>query len=99
MTALPVRAHGSSEQRGGFEPAGIPADVILQDALSGFFGGFEQAEEAARAAYRALTVDYRRVVVDAEHAAYDEDELRRLRARASSERVAVSAAAGEAGRG
>ncbi|MET8864655.1 hypothetical protein ABZW11_17095 [Nonomuraea sp. NPDC004580] len=68
------------DQRGDFAPSEIPADVVIQDALAPYFGGFEQAEPAAKAVYAALTVTYRRAVVDAEQLAGDEDELRQLRA-------------------
>lgn len=68
------------DETDNFLPSDIPTDVVLQEALSDYLGGFEQARDAATAAHTALAVTYRRAVVDAEQLAHDEDELRRLRA-------------------
>lgn len=68
------------DEHGDILPSDIPHDVVIQDALAPHLGGFEHAEDAAKAVYSALAVTYRRVVVDAERLARDEDELRRLRA-------------------
>lgn len=49
-----------------FLPSDIPHDVVIQEALAQYFGGFEEAEEASKAAHRALVVTYRRAIVETE---------------------------------
>jgi hypothetical protein len=62
-----------------FRLGDVPNDVVIQEALAPFLGGFEEAEGASKAAYEALCITYRRVIVDAEDLGRQYEELERLR--------------------
>lgn len=55
-----------TDENDDFLPDDIPHDVVIQEALAPFLGGFEAAEEASTAAHRALVVTYGRAIVSAE---------------------------------
>lgn len=61
-------AVSKSADRDDFLPSDIPHDVVIQEALAPFFGGFEEAEEASKMVHRALVVTYGRAIVEADDA-------------------------------
>jgi hypothetical protein len=67
-----------ADENDDFIPSDIPHDVVIQEALAPYFGGFDEAEEASKAAYKALCITYRRVIVDAEELGRQYEELQRL---------------------
>jgi hypothetical protein len=86
------------DENGNFLPSDIPHDVVIQEALAPYLGGFEEAREAAEAAYTALAVTYRRAIVEAEELAALQEQLHLIDGMRQQNLDAAAAAIQRAGR-